>query len=270
MRWTHVSRLASAAVLLLAAPAWTAEPSPPIREFPISTLEAMGREIAAHDAAAWVATDALRARVPDLANSGLRGWVILDAPGGKRVRFLRDTGNGLEAGYDIHVTSRLRATVSEPGNRQLSSEERARFAAFTAAGRALAERPTCRPGYNNVVLKDPEGDGWIVWFLAPMTELGTIPAGGHYRFSVSADGSTVTRIDALSNSCLIVPKPPPEAKGAVAFVTNIVSPKPLETHVFLQLQARQGMVVAAGEHMWSIEDGRIVDRGRLPDNLRVR
>ena len=99
-----------------------------------------------------------------------------------------------------------------------------------------------------------------------MTELGTIPVGGHYRVSVTADGRTVTHRDALSASCITVPQPDPtQGELAAVFVTHVVSPTPVETHVFLQLQARKAMMVAAGDHIWSIVDGRIEDRGLLKD-----
>lgn len=243
-----------------------AEAPPPIRALPVPTIEALGREMAVHDAAAWVATDALRPRVADFAKAGLRGWIVVDAPGGKRVRFLRDVGNGLEVGYDIDVTPQLKTTVSEPADRTLTAEEKARFAAWNAAGAALRGQPLCRAGYNHIELKDPEGDGWLVWLLAPMPELGAIPIGGHYRFSVSADGRTVKRRDALGASCMVIPKPD-TSKGqpAAAFVTHIVSPTPVETHVFLQLQSRQALYVAAGDHLWSIADGRVADQGDLKD-----
>src|SRR5688500_3686297 len=92
-------------VILAAAPAAAqdrARPAP-IREFDLPTIEALGREIMRQDHAAWVASDALTARVKDLKGAGLLGWIVVDNGPGKRVRFLRDVGKGLEAGYDIDV-----------------------------------------------------------------------------------------------------------------------------------------------------------------------
>lgn len=239
---------------------------PPIRSFPLATIESLGREMARQDAAAWVATDALRPRVADPAAAGLRGWIVVDTPGGQRVRFLRDVGQGLEAGYDVDVTSDLKTAVSEPADRTLTAEEIANFTAWTTAAAALRGQPICRPSYNHIVMRDPEGDGWLVWLLAPMPELGAIPIGGHYRFSVTADGKTVTRRDALTASCMVMPKPDSKRGPAVAaFVTHIVSPTPLETHVFLQLQSGPALIVGAGDHAWTIIDGHITDQGRLED-----
>lgn len=259
-------RLALIMLLALAAPARAADAPPAIRSFPIATIERLGREMARQDAAAWVATDALRPRVPDPGAVHLRGWIVEDSPSGQRVRFLRDDGHGLEVAYDVDVTPELKTTVSEPEDRRLAAEEVAKFAAWTTAAKAMAGQPVCRPGYNHIVLKDPEGDGWLVWLLAPMTELGSIPLGGHYRFTVSGDGHSVERRDALSASCAIVPKPD-ESKGepVMNFVTHIVSPTPVETHVFLQLQSGRPMAVGAGEHLWTIVEGHVEDRGLIKD-----
>jgi hypothetical protein len=252
--------------LALGVAAHAADPRPPIREFPTATMESLGRAMHRQDSAAWVATDALRPRIADFRAAHLLGWIVEDTAGGQRVRFLRDDGHGLEAGYDIDVTGDLKTTVSEPTDRTLTAEEKANFAAWNAAAAALRGQPVCRAGYNHIVLRDPEGDGWLVWLMAPMPESGTIPIGGHYRFSVTADGKTVTRRDALSASCLVVPKPDAKAGQPVAaFVTHLVSPTPVETHVFLQLQSGQALIVGAGEHIWGIENGRMRDMGLLKD-----
>lgn len=259
--------LVLAVLLTLAATAASAQERPPaIRTFDLATIEKLGRDIARQDAAAWVATDALRARVRDLEAAGLQGWVVTETSAGQRVRFLRDLGGGLEAGYDVEVAADLKTAFSEPSDRTLTAEERAKFAASRTAEAAVQGQPICRPGYNHVVLRDPEGDGWLVWLLAPTPDAGGIPLGGHYRVSVSADGRTVIRRDALSASCATMPKAD-ASKGqpAALVVTHVVSPSPVETHVFLQLQNRHPFIVLAGERVWGIVDGRVSDRGPLKD-----
>ncbi len=237
-----------------------------IRAFDLKTTEALGRAMRRQDSAAWVATDALKPHIPDPAGAHLKGWIVEDHGAGQRVRFLRDTGGGLEAGYDIEVAPDLKTKVSEPSDRTLTDEEKAKFAAIQSAVENVRGQPLCGTDYNHIVLKDPEGDGWLVWLLAPLRETGSIPFGGHYRFSISKDGKTVTRRDALSASCLTMPAPKlaPGSKPAFAFVTSVVSPMPVETHVFLQLQSGQGMIVGAGGRMWAIVDGHISDAGPIP------
>ena len=258
----------AAALLLVttsAGPAQAQEASrAPIRAFDLRTLEALGTAIHRQDSAAWVASDTLLAKVRDPGGAGLVGWIVVDAGPNQKVRFLRGRDGRIEAGYDILVTPNLETTLSEPADRSLSADELAMFAARQTAAAAMSALPACRPGYNVAIAKDPERAGWLVWLLAPMTELGAIPIGGHYRFSVTPDGKTVTQRDALSASCMVMPKPD-TSKGqpAAAFVTHLVSPTPVETHVFLQLQSRQGMFVAAGDHLWSIANGRVTDQGGL-------
>ena len=260
-------RLLFAAALALAPlAAANGQDRMPIREFDLPTTEALGAAILRQDAAAWVATDALRAKTPDLAGSGLVGWIVVDGGASQKVRFLRQRDGRLEAAYDIEVTADLKATVTEPSERALPAHELAMFTARQTAIAGMAGQPVCRAGYNTAVVKDPEQPGWLVWLLAPTPEVGAIPFGGHYRFTVSADGRTVTRRDALSASCAVMPKPDPSKDDvAAAFITHIVSPTPIETHVFLQLQSRRPLLIGAGEHMWSIVDGRIKDHGLLKD-----
>jgi hypothetical protein len=251
--------LAASLALALVHPALAADKPPPIRAFDIPTIERLGGAIYRQDRAAWLATDALMAKVPDLKGAGLRGWIVEGQGDAEKVRFLRDTGSGLEAGYDILVTGKGAQAVVEPADRSLTAEERAAFAARQTAMKNLPG--ACRPGYNSVVIRDVEGDGWLVWLLAPSPARDAIPFGGHYRFSISADGQTVNRIDALSASCLTMdakPKLPPGAKPAGLYVTHIVSPTPVETHVFLGLMYRTPIIVGTGKDvMWIVENGKI-------------
>jgi hypothetical protein len=188
--------LAAGLVLALAGSALAADKPPPIRVFDIPTIEKLGGAIYRQDRAAWLATDVLVDKVPDLKGAGIKGWIVEGEGDNEKVRFLRDVGSGLEAGYDIVVTAKGAQAVVAPADRSLTADERAAFAARQSA---IAKLPgVCRQGYNSVVLKDVEGDGWLVWLLAPSPAKDMIPFGGHYRFSVSADGQTVNRVDALS------------------------------------------------------------------------
>ncbi|WP_454714010.1 hypothetical protein [Caulobacter segnis] len=246
--------------LLSAHPARAAEPPPPpIRVFELPDLQKMGVALYRQDLSAWRATDALRAKVPDLAGAGVKGWLVEDDGKVAKVRFLRDLGQGLEAGYDVEVTSKGAGPVVEPADRTLTDEERTMFAARQTA---MANLPPslCRPGYNSAIVKDPDGDGWLVWLLAPSPAAGAIPVGGHYRFTISADGKTLERRDALSASCLVLPPQqlPAGAKAQGMLVNHIISPSPVETHVFLSLLYRQPFFVQTGkDQIWVVAQGQI-------------
>ncbi len=251
--------LALGLALALTGSAFAADKPPPIRAFDIPTLERLGGAIYRQDRAAWLATDALMAKVPDLNGAGFKGWIVEGQGDDEKVRFLRDTGSGLEVGYDVVVGRKGAGAVVQPADRSLTAEERAAFAARQAAIKKLPG--VCRQGYNSVVIKDVEGDGWLVWLLAPSPARDVIPMGGHYRFSVSADGQTVNRVDALSASCLTMnakPDLPPGAKSPMLYVTHIVSPTPVETHVFLGLMYHLPIVVGTGKDtLWTIDNGKI-------------
>ena len=243
------------------APATQQPAPPPIRAFDLPTLEKLGREIYRQDTAAWVATDALLAATPEAAKE-LRGWIVEDRGRGQVVRFLRAAGQGIELGYDVAVDEKRQTSISIPADRALSTEERAEHQAVETARANLPG--VCRPGYNSVVMKDPQGDGWLVWWLAPQPAKDTLPVGGHFRFTVSKDGGTVLRRDALSVSCLtITPPVGVDGEAAAAFASHVVSPTPVETHVFVQLESGRPLFVLAGGYSWLVDGGKITRKEAL-------
>ncbi len=252
--------LAGLLLTLVAGPVLAASDTapPPIRTFDLPTIERLGTAIYRQDRAAWLATDALVEKVPDLAGAGVKGWIVVEGADGERVRFLRDIGKGLEVGYDIVIDAKGAGPVVEPADRALTDEERV---SFTARQTAVANLPgVCRAGYNTAMVKDPDGDGWLVWLLAPSPATNAVPVGGHFRFTISQDGRKVERIDALSASCLVVERKPRTKDGmAVAmFATHIVSPQPVETHVFLSLLYRTPIVVGTSDKkLWMVADGKV-------------
>ena len=251
-----LSRLAPGlAALVLAWPAAAQTARPPIRVFDTRTLEQLGATIYRQDRAAWLASDALMATVKDPAKEKIVGWVVEGHEDADTVRFVRDTGQGPEAGFDVEVTANGAGKPTTPSDRALTDQERAAFAARMSAAK-IAPKP-CAGIFNSVVAKDPTGDGWLVWLLSPSPARGAVPVGGHYRFSISADGRTVKQVDALSASCLTLQPPPPSAKAACLIASHVVSPTPVETHVFLSLAYRQPLYVVTGEQFWLVQRGRI-------------
>lgn len=116
-------------------------------------------------------------------------------------------------------------------------------------------------GYNSIVIEDPSGPGWLVYWLAATAQAGVIPVGGHYRFTVSADGTTVERADRLSLSCLAIDRRsvPAGAETAAVFVTHLVSDTPVETHVFLSLLHDVPFAVGtAPDTIWFVDGGKIL------------
>lgn len=258
-----------AAAMLLGAsapPALAQERAPdlvPIEEWSPERVGAMGQAIFDQDRAAWLATDALLAHLNGVAPSDLRGWIVAKDGEDQRVRFVRMDGETLKPGWDIVVRQGRAGPVEVVTDGELTGVEQAQFRARTTAAQNVG-RLRCSRQFNAVVLDDPDSDGWLVWLLTATTDADIVPVGGHYRFRISADGSTVVRRDMLSNSCLNMPRPQADAQGepTALVVSQIVSGGPVETHVFLSIQNRLPIYVMAGEQLFEVAGPNIskVDR----------
>lgn len=230
----------------------------PIAEWPLSKISAMGEEIYRQDVAAWVATDALLARFDGTPPASLRGWIVVPDGEDQRVRFVSIAGETVRPGWDVLVRDGRAGPVELVEDGVLSDEELARFQARQTAARNIG-RLRCGPNMNSVVADDPDSDGWLVWLLTSTTDADIVPVGGHYRFTVSADGMTVLGRDQLSNSCLAMEKPEPSDGNQLAGlgVSHLVSATPVETHVFLSLQNRLPIYVAADDKVFEVNGAAI-------------
>lgn len=259
------SRLVVFVLALFVAPlAQAAELSgPAIRAFDLPTIERLGREMHEQDQWAWKATDVMAAKrsVDERKADGMRGWITGRIDGKPRVRFVGGTGDKLEALYDVVFDANGVAMFSMPSDRTLSAEELAQHAARELARSGAAEK--CSKIYNTVALKDPSGDGWLVWALAATTDADAIVIGGHFRFTVSADGTTVTAKDELSKGCLRFSRRQIAAgSGGGTFealiVSHVVSLTPVETHVFAQLSYQVKIAVGTLDgRAWKVDAGSI-------------
>lgn len=259
--------------LLWSAAAFAQDAPPAIRQFDIPTLEKLGHDMYVQDQAAWHATDALFVLHPqaELRKENVGGWIVEDLPDGTRVRFIRQADSGPEAAYDVSYRpgadyAKDKPQISEPSDQHLSDMEKAQFYARTLAIKSITQR--CGDNYNTIVLKDPEGEGWLAWALAATFNPQGVIVGGHRRLTVSADGTQVLRTDALSRSCLILDKAPSkEGDKMVALMSvQLVSEVPVETFVFLSLQHRLPFIVVTPDRTeWAIEGEHIRKLGTLPD-----
>jgi hypothetical protein len=135
------------------------------------------------------------------------------------------------------------------------------------------EYPLCkvsRGGYNYVVLDDPTGPGLLVYLLRPKGSANSVPIGGHYRISVSADGKNITQVDRLSASCLEMDKTGGNLpKGSTVerlVASHIVSATPVETHVFVALQDKVRMTIVTPNKggIWDVSDGKVTPMNEKP------
>ena len=233
---------------------------PKIREFEIKTIEALGKELYRRDQLASNATDMLFAAAPEAKNQPLRGWVSILGEDTATVYFIQQKGDDLSLAYTITFPGKGEPVVKAQLGEPLPESVRTRFQARQTALTAVPKLYT--PQTNAEVLDDPAGKGFLVYVLASTTKPNEMVVGGHYRVTVSPDGRKAEAVDALSRSLLILPVNPPDApKGAetaLAYVTHIVSPTPVETHVFVSLLHRKTLLVATSKtDIWKVEGGSI-------------
>jgi len=97
------------------------------------------------------------------------------------------------------------------------------------------------------LLRDPNTKGYLVYALATSDNSTDVLFGGHFRVTISANGEKVQKVDALSLGSNVVKKTDPSRRGGTAsalWLIWLVSKKPLETHVYLNLL--HGLPVYAG------------------------
>ncbi|HRO87940.1 MAG TPA: hypothetical protein PLH21_07935 [Chiayiivirga sp.] len=182
---------------------------------------------------------------------------MVDEGEAQRVRFIRQDGGNLTSAFYVVVRDGRAGSVAVPADGNLTVPEKA---AWRARQTAIANigRLRCSQNLNTVVLDDPDSDGWLVWLLTSTTDSNIVPIGGHYRFRISAEGSTVLRRDMLSNGCMNIPRQADErGEPAALVVSQIVSSGPVETHVFLSIQNQLPIYVIAGEQIFEVSGPRI-------------
>ena len=97
---------------------------------------------------------------------------------------------------------------------------------------------------------------------------------GHFRVTVSADGSKAERVDALAHSVFVDTKGTPVAANykKVAFAMNQpLGTRPVETLVYASNHMKIPIAVATPPHgqVWFIDNGKIMKdapKRRLGDN----
>lgn len=116
--------------------------------------------------------------------------------------------------------------------------------------------------YDYVVLDDPDGSGFLVYALGQGPRPSDTVVHGHFRVTVSADGSKAERVDALAHSVFIDTKESPVVGNykKVAFSMNQpLGTRPVETLVYASNHMKMPIAVATPPHgqVWFIENGKI-------------
>ena len=207
----------------------------------LAGITARGRALAAHDRAAWYATDAFLATKPDTA--GLESYVVVQEGEDWRVHFGRlDTASAAFAvGYDVRragadsVHDGFVATRVRPFRRESGAVAGA--AAALKTGRATFG-PLQRPYVFSAL--PASGGEWWVYATPAVTREGVWPLGGDVRYRVSADGRRVLATRQLHRTILEW-SPPRDSSGNApvsGFHSAILDVVPEDTDVFHVLQRR--------------------------------
>jgi hypothetical protein len=180
------------------------------------------------------------------------------------VTFVGGTAQSAEARYVVHVTASTTDVETIDPPRPLEPEAAAMFRARDVVNRSVkkfaqqAGIEMCASPYNAVVLPASlRGEtGWLVYLLAATTDPNRKVLTGHLRVRVSADGTTVLAVTALSKSCLLADAQPGlEPEGLI--LTHLLDPNPIETHVFTSLLYKLPLFVVAGGKKWMVVGDRI-------------
>ena len=247
-------------LLLLLFIAAIANAEDKIREFPIPTIVALGKELYQRDMMAATATDALFEAHPKAQQMPIRGWVTEINKEGRRVYFIQEQDSKLSLAFTVTFQMQGAPKVDDTQGAALPDSVAKRFTARRTATAAIPKFMTA--SYNFEVLDAPDGKGFLVYALASTKDPDEVVVGGHYRVTVSADGTKAEQVDALSRSFLVLrrnaPDAPKDSKVAGLTMSHIVSNTPVETHVYLSLIHKIPLGVATSEHdVWMVNNGEI-------------
>jgi hypothetical protein len=273
-RWLSTRAVAAALALCggACASAPSGGPGKPERELPIPTdlrgeiryAEAVGRELYLLDKVAALATDTLLARVPNLREKRLGGYLpFRDAAHPQdhfTVTFFTREDPPRKA-YDVHIVPEKEGELVAydpplPVPESFALLVRARktaIAALTEAHQPI--NPVIVPGA-------ARGEkGVLVYLIAGTRTPGTVVLGRHTRVLVPEGGGAPTYVMPLSKTEMELPLAPPDvprgAKAVGLVVSQIVTDWPLETHVMASLQAKRPIYVVTARGTWRVDGARI-------------
>lgn len=236
-----------------------------------------GRMLAGYDAAAWHASDALKAKNPPEANLGRyiarktkNGWsVAFGRLTKERDRFL--VAYEAIAGKD--ATSFEVKSYDPPQSDTGFLRSAARAMDLVLADFLKTFQGERHP-YNAMVLPAPKSALWVYLVPAP-TKPGIWPLGGDVRYLVSADGLRIQAKRKLHNA--IIERAPPPAgdpsQVAAGFHTHVLDEVPEDTDVFhvLSRQPPAPEIIATEQFVYVVEpDGNIKYLGKPADVLGKR
>lgn len=234
-----------------APPARPALPAPELDE--LSPIELLGYQIYLLDRAAWLATDAVQQA--GLGETRIEGWLAVPSGSGVSVRFIGPCGSEPCSYIDVQFDAESHPQVARLDPPLALPEVHA--AMWRARQLAIATKfRACTPTYNTVVVPaQHEGSAaWRVYLLAASADSTEVVLAGHHRVTVTAGGHSILSAEALSKSCVVVEAHQPAAS---LFITHVLDPEPIETHVFTSLEYGLPLFVATEKGTFEVEGASI-------------
>jgi hypothetical protein len=251
-----------AALICAAGAGFAAEsPSPPAdsrvvpaRDFDFATVHRLGRAMFDQNQRVTSAMYLMRKRTKAANREGYTTVVVDPLDTADRVRFVRETASGPEAFYEVTFPPNRAQVGSAPSSTALTPEELAQYKARQSVLAAVKGR--CFKQYWTVALKGENGD-WLVWAIGVKDDSDDMTMTGHMRFTVSADGTSVLRREALSHDCIFMDaRQTPRMRLANLTVAHLLSDRPNEAHVMLSLFTRVPVyVITANRQTWVVHSG---------------
>jgi hypothetical protein len=110
--------------------------------------------------------------------------------------------------------------------------------------------------YDYVVLRDPDGKRLLVYALAAAKYTDQVVMAGHFRVTVSADGTKAERVDALSKS--LAHSGPAKTDALALLLIQRVSNKPVETLIYTSNLAKKPIYVRTPDgKTWEVGEGKM-------------
>ena len=249
-------RLAFALAALAAAVAAPASAQTAAERAQLAAVHARGTALFLIDRAAWIATDDFRTKPNARADQTLRGYIVERAPQGFTVTFFGEEKSRLVGAYVAKLVGDkiVSSQVIPRGHRAPLTAQQVRL----AKAQMIRDRPgfsSCGGPLNVAAIPPASASAPMdVYYLSPRISLDACPFGSHYRVTLAPDGRMLARRK-FANSCLSLPKPPPNAFGVG--LSHLLDPLPTEIHVFNALAIGRPVLVITGERTWQV-DGRSI------------
>lgn len=240
-------------ILLFPAAAFAGE----IREFKIRTLEKLGNEISRQDEIAAKASDVVLETQPAAKALKLRGWITELGKDKDKVNIIIETASGPCLAYTVSFAGSEEPVVEDRRGQALPPNIALRY---KARGTAIAavKGQLYDALYNFEILDDPDGHGFLVYALAATKKNDEILTDGHYRVTVSADGSKAERVDLLSQ-LIRQPKGDRDHETVAVSSSQLSSKLPVETWLYSSHLYHLPMYVGGNDgSIWGVANGRIV------------